>query len=75
MSSSPDVQQISEGDRFTASITEEVVYEGRRIYLKFEANIQALPGEPADNAITRTVRNTIAGINDTINAYYDWKES
>ena len=77
MSSSPrpNEQQLTEGDQFVASITEEIVYEGRRIYLKFEAHIAALPAESADNARIRTVRNVLAGINETINAYYDWKEA
>lgn len=75
MSPSPHDDALSEGDRLTASITEEIVYEGRRIYLKFEANVAVLPGEDADYARLRTVRNVISGINETINAYYDWKES
>lgn len=76
MSSSPahDALPLTEGDRLTTSITEEIVYEGRRIYLKFEANVQVLPGEPSDDARVRTVRNVIAGINETVTAYYDWKE-
>lgn len=77
MSSSPEraTPPLSDGDRLNVSITEEVVYEGRRIYLKYEANVSVMPGEPDGSAARRAIATAIHGISDTIDAYYNWKES
>lgn len=77
MSSSPVRHEppLSEGDRLGVSITEEVVYEGRRIYLKYEASVNVMPGEPDGSANRRVIAVAINGISDTIDAYYNWKEA